>query len=237
MWSYYGSKANIVRMYPPPKYAKIYEPFAGTARYSCLYWDREIILNDSYHVITDIWKWLQLCSKQDILKLPHSFKQGERIDNIKFDCVEAKYLLGFLIAKGVERPRLKVVDRITMFRPNAIKFQLQRIANSLDKIRHWKIITGEYTDLENQTATWFIDPPYEFGGYAYVKNKIDFISLGPWCRSRAGQVIVCENTKATWMDFSPMKQQKGSVAKTTEAIWSNHKTSFDIKQQTLFSYQ
>jgi len=39
--------------------------------------------------------------------------------------------------------------------------------------------------------------------------------------SRNGQVIVCENTKADWMDFKPLKKMKGSLHTTTEAIWTN----------------
>lgn len=236
MWSYYGAKTNIVHVYPPPKYGKIIEPFAGTARYSCKYWDREVILVDAYPVIAAIWKWLQVCSKADIEKLPRFFKQGERIDKINFDCQEAKWLVGFLIGKGIERPREKVVDRITKIRPNAVNFQLKRIANSLEKIRHWQIVEGSYVDIPNQDATWFIDPPYQFGGNAYVvsNKKLNFPELAAWCKSRQGQVMVCENTKADWMNFKPMVLQKGSVAKTTEAIWTNFSTSFDMQQQKLF---
>lgn len=232
MWSYYGAKTNVVRRYPPPKFGKIIEPFAGTARYSCLYWDREITLIDKYPVITDIWKWLQKCSKSDITKLPYSFKKGESISDIKFDCIEAKWLMGFLIAKGVERPRLTIVDRITLYRPNAVKFQLQRIASALDKIRHWKIIEGSYEDVPNEEATWFIDPPYQFGGHSYVKSSkhIDFKHLAEWSREREGHVIVCENIKADWMDFKLMQGHHGTHGPQQEAIWSNYPTAFDNEQ-------
>ena len=58
-------------------------------------------------------------------------------------------------------------------------------------------------DLENEEATWFIDPPYQFGGHEYkCSNKqIDFAKLAEWCEDRNGQAIVCENTKATWLPF------------------------------------
>ncbi len=71
------------------------------------------------------------------------------------------------------------------------------------------------------------------GGAAYVENKIDFKHLAQWNRSRNGQVIVCENTKATWMDFKPMILNKGTHKQTTEAIWLNNKSHFDNTQTTL----
>jgi len=90
--------------------------------------------------------------------------------------------------------------------------------------------------LENVEATWFIDPPYEFGGHEYkCSNKnIDFDKLAEWCKERNGQAIVCENTKATWLPFKPMKEMQGTMFKTTEAIWSNIPTNFDNVQQSLF---
>jgi len=47
MWSYYGSKKSIIDKYPPPKYGKIIEPFAGVASYSMKYWDRVIVCENS----------------------------------------------------------------------------------------------------------------------------------------------------------------------------------------------
>src|SRR5690606_2290087 len=98
------------------------------------------------------------------------------------------------------------------------------------------IIRGSYEDLQNEEATWFIDPPYQFGGEHYIEStkNIDFVKLAEWCKERNGQVIVCENTKATWLPFKPMKEMQGSQHKTTEAIWSNIPTNFDNVQQSLF---
>ncbi len=164
MWSYYGSKKSIIDYYPPPKYGKIIEPFAGAASYAVKYWDREVLLVDKYEVITKIWKWLQLCSKNDLLQLPRTMDPNDSLDNYMFDCEEAKLLMGFVIAKGVERPRVKPTSRATISRPNTINFTLNKIANNLHKIKHWKIIHGSYEDLPNEEATYFVDPPYEWGG-------------------------------------------------------------------------
>jgi len=45
MFSYYGSKSKIVDCYPAPRYDKIIEPFAGSARYSLKWWNREYALD------------------------------------------------------------------------------------------------------------------------------------------------------------------------------------------------
>lgn len=51
MWSYYGAKTNLVGYYPKPKYDRIIEPFAGSARYALKYFDRDILLIDKYPVM------------------------------------------------------------------------------------------------------------------------------------------------------------------------------------------
>ena len=230
MWSYYGSKTDQAKHYPPPKYDKIIEPFAGAAKYSLLYWDKEIVLCEKYEVVARIWKWLQKCSKDDILKLPMSMPQGSKVNDLVFDCEEQHWLYGFVVGKGAERPRNKVPDRTSVARPNHIKYNLHKIANNLYKIKHWKIIHGSYEELPNEKATWFIDPPYQNGGKSYVENKINYPELSRWCKERKGQAIVCETIEADWMDFKPMITTHGSKRKTTEAIWSNIPTAFDNKQ-------
>jgi site-specific DNA-adenine methylase len=67
---YYGAKHSIARKYPPPEYPTIIEPFAGSAAYSSLYSDREIILIDKDPIIAGIWKWLIGASEDEILELP-----------------------------------------------------------------------------------------------------------------------------------------------------------------------
>ena len=78
MWSYYGSKANIVHAYPKPVFDKIIEPFAGSARYALRHFEKDVLLVDKYEVIVKIWKWLQTCSEGDILGLPHKFKPFDK---------------------------------------------------------------------------------------------------------------------------------------------------------------
>lgn len=234
MWSYYGAKTNVIDLYPKPKHDIIIEPFAGTARYSLRYFDKEVILVDKYDVITSIWLWLQQCSPNDILKLPR-LKAGESLDDYSFDCPEAKLLMGFLVGYGLERPRVKATAKQTV-RPNFINYSLQRIAKNLFKIKHWQIISGSFDQIPNQGATWFIDPPYQYGGQCYPmsSNDINFQELAAWCQSREGQVIVCESIKATWLPFKLMATHKGRTGIQKEAIWTNEATTCDIEQLQLF---
>jgi site-specific DNA-adenine methylase len=237
MWSYYGAKTNVVKYYPKPKFGKIIEPFAGSARYALEYFDRDVLLVDKYEVIVRIWKWLQLCSEKDILSLPRQLKTGETLNDFTFDCEEAKWLMGFLIKKGVERPATKPTNWVIIQRPNFTNFSLQRIAKNLCKIRHWKIECKGYDEIQNEEATWFIDPPYQFGGHSYVMNnkKIDFLELGKWCAERKGQAMVCETMKADWLNFKPLITQKGSAGWQKEAIWCNGPSAFDNEQLKLIA--
>jgi site-specific DNA-adenine methylase len=230
MFSYYGSKSKIVDYYPPPKYGKIIEPFAGSARYSLKYWQNDVLLVDKYHIIVKTWKWLQSCSEKDIIKLP-ILNLGESIDDYNLS-EEEKIFMGFIVQQGTTGLR----KTVSSYAVGTIATQLKNIANQLHKIRHWEIKLGSYDEIENKEVTWFIDPPYQFGGHEYkCSNKqINFAKLAEWCKKRNGQAIVCENTKANWLPFKPMVDMQGAMFKTTEAIWSNHKTNYDAIQQSLF---
>jgi len=227
LFSYYGSKSKIVDLYPSPKFDKIIEPFAGSAQYSLKWFDRDILLVDKYQVIVDVWHYLQQASEADIMGLP-KLRKKEEIPNTLSK--EEKMFMGFLVVGGAAQPQKKV----TSFDGVNVAKDLRRISKELYKIRHWIIKQGDYRDIENQEATWFIDPPYQFGGELYKESRIDFVHLANWCKSRLGQVVVCENTKATWLDFYPMRQMSGQVHTTTEAIWSNYPHNFQARQPSLF---
>lgn len=230
MFSYYGSKSKIVDYYPTPKHDKIIEPFAGSARYSLKYFEKDVLLVDKYEVIVRIWHYLQKCSPQDIMSLPEP-KLGEKINRDDFDCIEQAWLMGFLVQQGVNAPRLTV----TKYAEDGIRTRKKNIAQQLYKIKHWKIRLDDYCNIENEKVTWFIDPPYQFGGEWYVKNnkKINYDGLAEWSKSRLGQIIVCENSKANWLPFKQMTEMAGSMYTTTEVIWSNHPTVYDNEQLPL----
>lgn len=231
MFSYYGSKSKIVDYYPPPKFDKIIEPFAGSARYSLKYWQKDILLVDKYSVIVDVWNFLINATSKDISGLP-KLKIGESIDSYNLSEIERKFM-GFMVQDGTTGMRRTA----SMFAVNRMDEKFNYIINNLHKIRHWKVIEESYEKIDNENVTWFIDPPYQFGGHEYkCSNKsIDFVKLSEWCKTRNGQIIVCENTKADWLPFKPMIDMQGAMFKTTEAIWSNYETNYDCVQTSLFS--
>lgn len=233
MWSYYGSKTKIAALYPKPTFNHIIEPFSGTAKYALLHFEKEVTLVDAYEPIIKIWHWLQQCSAKDILSLP-VLKKGDSVENMTFDCEAAKLFMGYMVGRGLSRPQYKVSPFVASEKQYHFQFSYKRIAADLFKIKHWKIIHGDYADVQNAKATWFFDPPYQFGGERYPCHKIDFIKLAAYVKSRDGQVICCENTKADWMEFVPIKRIQGSNYKTTEAIWTNVQTHFNNIQHTIF---
>lgn len=227
MFSYYGSKSKIVNLYPSPKFDRIIEPFAGSARYSLKYWDRDILLVDKYQVIVDVWHYLQQASEKDILGLP-AIKHGQKISDFRLSEIEAAFL-GFIIARGQGMPRQSPGTYYNL----DTKKTLKQIAGQLYKIRRWQIVFGDYSDTVNHTATWFVDPPYQrVGGHNYKHgaDEIDYSVLAAWCEVRRGQVIVCENTTADWLPFYLLRKIHGAQKDTTEAIWSNYPHNFQARQ-------
>lgn len=234
MFSYYGSKSKIVHLYPTPKFDKIIEPFAGSARYSLRFWQKDILLVDKYPVIVDVWNYLKNASEKDILGLP-ILKLTDKVEDFKQLSEIEKKLIGFNIKGGNSQPANKP-SNFDGCNEKAQKRMYQNIAKNLFKIRHWNIKLDSYENIENENATWFIDPPYMFGGEHYKQSNknLDFKQLGEWCKSRNGQIIVCENSKADWLDFKPIIKMQGTIHKTTEVIWSNYPTEFDYQMQSLF---
>lgn len=222
MWSYYGSKQRMIKYYPPPVHDVIIEPFAGSAQYALRYWDRDVYLVDKSQVIINIWKYLRDASVKDIRDLPE-IKVGRRIFRDDFSCEGEFNLMQFLIHQGAFCPG-NIPTEFGVLRYASTK---KKIIASLGKIRHWGFICGDYTIAGQNKATWFIDAPYVVGGtkYTHSSTKINFDHLAEWCRSREGQVIVCENTKANWLPFHPLVQINGiNKTKSVEAMWSNLET-------------
>lgn len=214
MWSYYGRKKKIIKKYPAPLHDLIIEPFAGTASYAYEYWEHDVILIDKFDKICRIWKYLQQAKPNDILKLP-DVKNGEFIgDKHLWMCDEERWLVGFCINNASPIPK-HTAGRMNF---NSWARDKIRIAADLHKIRHWHIVCGEYNSMINVSASWFIDPPYQFQKL-YRHNNMDYAKLSEWCKSRNGQVIVCEQSTADWMEFQPLTTLSGQRTKTTECMW------------------
>ncbi len=220
MFSYYGSKSKIVKKYPKPLHNLIIEPFAGSARYSLLYWNKRILLNDLHEPIYTIWKYLIKATKKQIKNLPDIKKRGISVKDFDITYAE-KILMGFMMNCGVSSPRFTYNERALNM--DLIQTTKKTILHCINNIKHWEITNKDYKELENIKATWFIDPPYQYGGEHYPKSKINYPELAEWCKSRKGQIIVCENSKANWMDFRPLSILSGNRKMSMEMIWTNTK--------------
>ena len=222
MISYYGSKTNVVKLYPPPRYDNIIEPFAGSARYSLLHFERNVTLIDKYAPLIEMWRWLRDCSPGDILKLPR-MKAGEKLSDYKWSCEQERFFMGYIIGYSSVSPRNTVSTRLVI-RPNHINFGLGRVAGNLYKIRHWSMVHGDYRDHAVMgNCTWFVDAPYIRGGekYKHSFKQWQYEGLARWCRSRKGQVIVCEAGEADWLPFRTLGENRVTSKKITELIWTN----------------
>ncbi|MFA5307120.1 MAG: DNA adenine methylase [Candidatus Babeliales bacterium] len=225
LWSYYGSKCKLIKYYPKPKYDTIIEPFAGSAWYSLQYPNHKIILCEKYKVIYDIWNWLINEATVDEILQYSNLYLGQDVSKLPIR-KEHKYLLGFCINRGSSAPK-NIVQKWSCqvkSKPNwasTTYFSLQRIIEYLPKIKHWKIILDDYQKLNNIEATWFIDPPYQQGGQHYIEHDLNYDNLANFCKTRRGQVIVCENLNAMWLPFKPLVEFHGQSHNNTEAIWTN----------------
>lgn len=226
-WRYYGGKYRAAPKYPPPQCSKIIEPFAGAAGYSLRYPDLDVTLIDKYPVIAGIWRYLIASSAAEIRRIP----EVESLDDLpSWVPQEACWLVGFWMNTATTSPRRNLSSGRRKLAALGRRFEgwteatKERIASQLGRIRHWKIIEGEYRWAPDVKATWFIDPPYSNrAGDHYVYRNLDYVQLAAWCASRQGQTIVCENEGASWLPFRPFARLKAGVngSGSREAIWTN----------------
>lgn len=153
MFYYYGAKNLLAKYYPKPKYKTIIEPFAGSAAYSCyhLLLDKSLIaiLSDKDEQVINAWDFLLKCSKDDILTYPKP-KIGDHaydfliktcsVSNASSKCNKMKYTERLDRVFEIQRRRLLKI------------FQIR------DRI---SIKQSDYSEIKNEEATWFIDPPYD----------------------------------------------------------------------------
>lgn len=209
---YYGGKWRAAPHYPKPAHSTIIEPFAGGAGYSLRYFDRDVILIEKYAALAEMWRYLISVSSSEILSIPYV----ESTEELPSWVPEGgRVLVGFAMNAAVARPRVSLSAGRKKLRERGRIFEgwshslRSRVADQVEKIRHWRVIEGEYWDAPDTQATWFIDPPYSCpAGRHYVHNMLDYQKLGEWCHGRPGQVIVCEADGATWLPFSPFREIK-----------------------------
>ena len=227
MFSYFGSKSKLVNYYPEPKYPRIIEPFAGSARYALAYADRQVTLIERDPIIYGIWKYLiEDCEEEHLDRWPE-LRVGDDLRNVRGLSTMEMNLLGFAVARGSPLGNYTVSSRADESTWKGSNTEIQRLKNrirkNLERIRHWRVILASYNRVHiDVEATWFVDPPYQRTGHRYRVSKIDYRRLARWCRERQGQVIVCEAQGARWLPFRRLDAGgiKGSHNQCQEAIWT-----------------
>ncbi len=230
-FAYFGSKWEPAKRYPPPRHDTIIEPFAGGAGYSVRYHRRKVILVEKDPRVATLWRYLINVSAREILRLPLLAPNG-RVSELRVGD-EARLLIAYNVDRASAGPSdrftrwsLRPADSHSVWGPTL----RARIASQVERIRHWRVIEGDYSLAPDVEATWFVDPPY-FGKlgdtYRCKGRALDFPALGAWCRSRRGQVMVCEQAPAAWLPFRHLGAVKATTRKaghtgvSAEVIWTN----------------
>jgi site-specific DNA-adenine methylase len=224
MFKYLGGKRKIAYHYPMPKYNLVIEPFCGSAGYSLLWRHKQIWLNDCSPVIADVWSWIIEANHDDIYALP-DIEVGERLSDLDLPR-RWKRLLHFAMSEGlygcsVEGKHHDKCQYPDPGRTREITKLKERLHFHCDHIKHWTITNLDYKRLPDVEATWFIDAPYQRHDEYQHKIK-DYSKLAEWCKSRKGQVIVCEGDSADWLPFRFLCNHRGRyTGRYSELIWTN----------------
>ena len=235
-FGFYGAKWRAARAYAPPVHSTIVEPFAGSAGYSLRYPDARVRLFDRDECIAGVWDFLIHATASELLALP-DLMPGAHVDTLNVP-QEARWLIGFWINTAPSSPRKTLSAnarrsaeewRAMPRSPRPLFWSArvrERLAVQVDRIRHWTVTLGDYSEAPNVSATWFVDPPYAIAGRHYRHRIGDYAALAAWCRSRKGQVIVCEGNGADWLPFSPLGEFKSNAcrsgrATSVEVVWES----------------
>lgn len=219
-FSYFGSKYRLAKYYDEPHCNEIIEPFAGSAGYALKYPNKQVTLYEVYEPIVELWNYLINVSEEEILALPIGpFDKNHPVES-EVSSIPARILLGFWLTESQTNSSRYPLSKSRGGNWTARKRQL--IASQLQYIRHWKVKQLPFEEIPNREATWYVDPPYKEAGKRYRHNKIDYSVLAQWCKNRTGQVIVCEQNTADWLNFEHLKNgRNASNVDYKELVWYN----------------
>jgi hypothetical protein len=233
-FTYFGGKWRAAPHYPAPRHDLLIEPFAGSAGYALRYPEQSVVLCEADKTMRGVWAWLLSATPDDLRGLP-DVPAGKTVDDFGLS-QGARDFVGLWMNKGMTGPCVTPSSWLLQgIRPKSSwgPTLRGRLAAQLLEIRHWTLL-DDYRAAPDVEATWFIDPPYQGRlGRRYRSKVADYEALGEWCRTRKGQVIVCENEGADWLPFQTFRTIKGTEGKgrtgvSHEVIWTNETSEDEV---------
>jgi hypothetical protein len=218
-FSFFGGKWTLATRYPRPAHRTIVEPFAGSAGYATRFSDHDVVLVEREPVVAALWRYLIAVKADEVMRLPLDPEKRHAL------APEPRSLIGFWCGRGRTQPANTTTSAWLLSGkwPSSFwgEYARRRIACQVERIRHWRLVEGDYTAAPDVEATWFVDPPY-IGSRHYRASVGDYAQLGAWSRARRGQVIVCEQKGADWLPFVHFRDAK-SINRdvNTEVVWLN----------------
>jgi len=233
LFKWFGSKWLSSRKYPAPLHDTLIEPFAGSAGYSLRHGDgRNVVLYESDAHLLRLWRWLiEEATEEDVRQIPIQVPEGTDIRTLGLTDGQQ------LLLKTWQRTN-NVGDCWTISpwgnKPGQWTANTRaRVASECGAVRGWQIFPeGLQSFTRPPTATWFIDPPYEFNYKYRSKYPVDYLRLGQIVSALPGQQIVCEavcpktGRVPDWLPFAHFGNRITSRRKSTnnhhskELLWS-----------------
>jgi site-specific DNA-adenine methylase len=220
-FKYFGSKNRLAGEYPKPLHDELREDFAGGAGFACNHYERQIVLADSDPRVARIWSFLIRASASDIMALP-LLEPGQSIDSLDIS-EDARLFMSCCVNTS---PFRRTLTSWKNGQNDGLwgRSWRERVAAQVEHIKHWEVHCRPYWESDNARCTRFVDPPYKALAENYSesrRNPIDYNHLATWCATRAGQVIVCEQSGADWLPFYYLGKAgavRGSKS-CEEAVW------------------
>lgn len=235
-FAYFGAKHRFARYYPPPRYQRIVEPFAGAAGYS-VYWatpEHKVTLIDSDPLVVSMWKQLQQANVKEVL--------DEAEAQLTEDRITSPFI--YSIGGGLTRVKPGGAAKASTMMVSMWPGIRRRIEATLPMIREWNIYLMDYREaVYAPQSTFFVDAPYQpttsgTAAHRYGEKHIDYGQLADWVLKRAdhSQMIVCEQGEADWLPFTVLgehrtRMRKADPQKRTEVYWTNQPEPPDAAKQ------
>lgn len=235
LFKWFGSKWSAAKHLPVPKFHTVVEPFAGSAGYSLRHHTRDVCLYEADPHLAYLWKWLiEKATPAKIRAIPIGIPEGTDIRTLGLSRGQATLL------KTWQRTN-NVGDCWTISpwgnKPGQWTANTRaRVAEEHCLISHWLFCGGEGLEALQPgklSATYYIDPPYQYNYQYRTKSVLNYESLGNLCKKVRGQVIVAEardpktGNAPCWLPFTDFRSTVTSRRKahqshhSKELLWHN----------------